>query len=150
VFWGGVGVGGFEVGLLTMAEIISVEESFEYSLLNFLKWLEIMTMEPIELCNAWGNYNVAWELVSDLKGDGNVIVTLPCSYLTDYQNQEVSSFLSSLGDIPEPLLVSATTTPANQEAMSHSCWMPYRESALELIETLESAAKRNKEYFASQ
>jgi hypothetical protein len=35
-----------------VADEITLEESFEYSLHNFLQWLEVMTLEPIELCNA--------------------------------------------------------------------------------------------------
>lgn len=51
-----------------MTDEITLAESFEYSLQSFLQWLDVMTLEPIDLCNAWGNYNVAWELVADLTG----------------------------------------------------------------------------------
>lgn len=132
-----------------MADEITLEESFEYSLHNFLQWLEVMTLEPIELCNAWGNYNVAWELVSDLNTDGGASISSPCSYLNVQQKQAIQSFLASLGNIPKSVLVGATSVSANQEAMSHPCWLPFKASASALLKTLQSAATRNKAYFAT-
>lgn len=132
-----------------MAVEITLEESFEYSLHNFLQWLEVMTLEPIELCKAWGNYNVAWEIVSDLNTDGTAAISSPCSYLNAQQKQAIQSFLASLGSIPKSVLVAATSIVANQEAMSHPCWLPFKASASALLKTLEPAANRNKEYFAT-
>jgi hypothetical protein len=130
-----------------MTESISEEESFEYCLKYFLQSLAVLIMEPIELCDVWGNYNVAWELVADLKFDGKSINSSNCSYLTDNQRQEVHAFIDGLAVIPETLFVSATTATANQQAMSHACWVPIRKSADALIHALESASKRNAEYF---
>jgi hypothetical protein len=135
---------------MMMADAISDEELFELSLSNFLEWLDVLTMEPVELCDTWENYNVAWELVSDLNADGGFVVAAKCGYLTERQNQEVRAFLDSLNLIPKSLLVSATTAAANQEAMSHTCWARYRESALALLSVLESAAERNRAYFSRQ
>ncbi|MEZ5456631.1 MAG: hypothetical protein R3F04_11065 [Lysobacteraceae bacterium] len=132
-----------------MAEKISLDESFEYSLHNFSQWLEIITLEPIELCNAWGNYNVAWEIVSDLNTDGIAAISNPCSYLDVRQKQAIQDFLASLGGIPKSVLVGAASIVANQEAMSHPCWLPFKTSAIALIKTLEPAATRNKEYFST-
>jgi len=132
-----------------VADEITLEESFEYSLHNFLQWLEVMTLEPIELCNAWGNYNVAWEIVSDLNTDGTAAISSPCSYLNALQNQAIQSFLASLGNIPKSVLVGASSIVANQEAMSHPCWLPCKASASALLKMLEPAATRNKEYFAT-
>lgn len=132
-----------------MLEEISLEESFEYSLHNFLQWLEVLTLEPIELCNAWGNYNVAWELVSDLNADGTAAISSPCGYLNEQQKKAIQSFIVSLGDIPKSVLVAATSISANQEAMSHPCWLPFKVSASALITTLEPVAIRNKAYFAT-
>jgi len=104
-------------------------------------------MEPVELCDTWGNYNVAWELVTDLNSEGNAVATMQCSYLTEEQKQEVLLFLSSLQNVPEALLVSATSVEANQKAMSHPSWLPYKKAALALLQVLNSAAERNKVYF---
>ncbi|ANQ84334.1 hypothetical protein dqs_1280 [Azoarcus olearius] len=132
-----------------MADVITPEESFEYSLHNFLQWLEVMTMEPVELCNAWGNYNVAWEFVSDLNTDGNAAITSSCSYLSEDQKQEIQSFLATLNSIPKSVLAGATSVSANQEAMSHPCWLPFKKSASALLKTLEPAAIKNRAYFSS-
>jgi hypothetical protein len=128
---------------------ITLDESFEYSLHNFLQWLEIMTLEPIELCHSWSNYNVAWELVSDLNTDGSAAISNPCSYLNTYQKQEIQNFLTSLGSIPKSVLDGATSIAANQKAMNHPCWLPFKTSSSALLKTLESAATRNRKYFAS-
>ena len=130
-----------------MAESITDKEAYEHCMFNLLQWLHVMTLQPVELCNAWGNYNVAWELVNDLKTDGNCTITMPCSSLTGGQKKMVEDFLDSLNKIPKALLVSATSVSANQEAMSHPCWLPYRESAAALLLELEAVASRNKEYF---
>ena len=128
---------------------MTLEESLEYSLHNFLQWLDVMTMEPVELCSTWGNYNVAWELVSDLNADGGVVITSPFSYLTAYQKRESQHFLNSLCNIPQSVLTGATSAAANQEAMSHPCWVPFKETASALLKALEPAAVRNRAYFAS-
>lgn len=133
-----------------MADEITLEESFEYSLHNFLQWLDVMTLEPVELCNAWGNYNVAWELVSDLNSDGNAAISNPYSYLNAYQKEEIQRFLASLENIPQSVLVGATSVSANQEAMSHPCWLPFKASASALLKTLEPAATTNRAYFANR
>lgn len=130
-----------------MPDTISLEESFEYSLRNFLEWLRIMTLEPVDLCNTMGNYNTAWELVADLKADGSSIITMPCSYLTADQKLEVHRFLDRLANIPEELLASATSAAANLRAMSHPSWMSYRSAASVLLRNLESAAGRNRQFF---
>ena len=107
-------------------------------------------MEPVELCDTWGNYNVAWELVADLNSDGSAVVTMPCSYLSEEQKQEVRLFLDGLRNVPKALLVSATSVEANQKAMSHPSWLPCKMTALALLQLLESAAERNKAYFSAQ
>jgi hypothetical protein len=129
---------------------VTGEEAFQYHLHNFLQWVNTLTMEAKELCDAWGNYNVAWELVSDLKEDGSAVITMPCSYLDETQKQEVSAFIKSLDNIPKSLLISATSVAANQTAMSDPRWGPYRRAAVILAQILESAAARNKEYFPKE
>jgi len=131
-----------------MTETIQDDELFEHNLHHFLEWLEVLVMQPKDACETWGNYNVAWELVNDLKLDGNAITANPYSYLTEDQKQEIINFLSSLVKIPESILVSATTPEANEEAMSHPYWKNYRLAAQKLIKILGSASKRNKEYFS--
>lgn len=133
-----------------MEDTITDEEAFEYSFHNFLQWLHVMTLQPVEQCDAWDNYNVAWELVNDLKSDGNFAITSPASYLTEQQKQKVRAFLESLSTVPQSLLVSATSIDANQKAMSHPCWVPLRESAGALLNQLEPAAKRNRIFFEKQ
>src|SRR5512142_1604259 len=102
-----------------MADTISDEEAFGYSFHNLLQWLQVMTLQPVEQCDAWGNYNVAWELVNDLKSDGNLTIAAPASYLTEQQKQEVRAFLENLSTVPQSLLVSTTSIDANLKAMSH-------------------------------
>ena len=106
-------------------------------------------MEPIELCNTWGNYNVAWELVDDLNSDGNAVITSSCGYLSEVQKQEIQRFLASLSNLPKSVLAGSASVAANQEAMSHPCWLPFKSASSALLETLESAAIRNRAYFAS-
>lgn len=130
-----------------MAEQASREETFELSLHSFLQWLGALAMGPKEACDMWGNYNVAWELIDDLKGHAKVILEHPDSYLTLPQRIEISRFLESLSAIPHNVLDSATSAEDNYAAMSHPCWQQYRKSAAHLMEILASAAKRNKEYF---
>jgi hypothetical protein len=129
--------------------MITEEENFEYNLRNFLKWLEVLAMDPIKQCNAWGNCNVAWELTTDLNADGNFIINSPYSYLDQNQKNQIDNFLTSLKNIPRSVLVSATSAAANQEAMSHPCWPPFRKRSSELIHILETANTRNKIYFTN-
>jgi len=132
-----------------MTDRVPLEESFEYSLRNFLEWLEIMAMEPTQLCNTWGNYNVAWELVTDLNVDGEEIVSMPCSYLSKEQKTAVIDFINNLKHIPEEVLTSATSAEENQKAMHNPCWLPHKKAAAILIQKLESAATKNRDYFSN-
>ena len=126
---------------------VTQQDAFEYSLRNFLEWLRIMTLPPADLCEVWGNYNVARELVSDLRTDGGAVVSTPGSYLSAVQKEVVADFLRSLEQIPRSILVSATSASANLEAMSNACWVPYRSFAGAVLDQLHSASVRNKEYF---
>lgn len=130
-----------------MGEEITNEEAYEYCLSNFLKWLDVLAMEPVELCDTWGNYNVAWELVNDLKTDGQCIVSMACGYLSESQKLKVRDFLGSLEAIPKSLLLGTTTVQENVEAMSHPCWQAYKKSSVALVQCLEPAAKRNRKFF---
>jgi hypothetical protein len=69
--------------------------------------------------------------------------------LNQDQKQAVRIFLTSLSNIPKSLLISATSASANFEAMSHSCWSPFRITAANLLKALESAAVQNQAYFSS-
>ena len=131
-----------------MANESDLQETFEQGLKLFIGFLEVMAMDPIEQCEVWGNYNVAWELVTDLKNEGHIISTFECSYLTEQQKHEVKNFINSLSCIPEVLLTQAITAIENQKAMSHPVWLPIREDAVKLIVNLQSAVVRNKEYCA--
>lgn len=130
-----------------MTDEVSLEETFELSLHSFLQWLAALAMGVGKACDTWGNYNVTWELIDDLKGHGQVILESPNSYLTHQQRIETSRFLESLNAIPGEVLKSATCVEENYAAMSHPCWGQYRESATRLMETLAPAAKKNEAYF---
>lgn len=130
-----------------MNETISLEESFEHSLRNFMNWLEQAKKQPVELCNTWGNYNVAWEIIADLTRDGTTIIAAPCSYLSEEQKRKVQTFLKSLAEIPEFLLDAATSHSANVEAMSDASWIPIRAGASLLLTSLAPLAERNRKYF---
>jgi Asp-tRNA(Asn)/Glu-tRNA(Gln) amidotransferase C subunit len=125
-----------------------LQETFEQELNLFIGFLEVMAMEPVEQCEVWGNYNVAWELVTDLKNKGLIISTYECSYLTEYQKEEVKNFINSLSSVPETFLIQATTATENIKAMCHPVWEPIRKDAAKLIKILQSAVVRNNEYFA--
>jgi len=131
-----------------VAKKSDLQETFEQGLSHFIGFLEVMSMEPVEQCEVWGNYNVAWELVTDLKNEGHIISTFECSYLTEQKKSEVKSFIASLSSVPEALLIQAITATENQHVMSHPAWVPIRKNAAKLISILQSAVVKNKEYFS--
>jgi len=130
-----------------MTEEMDAEETFENLLFYFLMWVQVTTLPLVELCKKWGNYNVAWELLHDLRSNGEAIVASTCSHLTADQKKAVTEFLQKLNSVPESLLVSATSADANHKVMSHSWWVPLRSSAALLLKNLDSATTRNAEYF---
>jgi hypothetical protein len=85
-----------------------------------------------------------------LKSDGYSAVSMPSSYLTQEQRKKVTEFLDSLNKLPESVMISATSIEANQKAMSHPCWATYQTSAAELIQELDSAAKKNRDFFSAE
>lgn len=106
-----------------------------------------MTLGANELCASWGNYNVAWELVSDLKLDGYLVVNSEATTLTPRQRRQVQRFLDCLDKIPSSLLAGATTAAANVAAMSHPAWVPYKNNAAALLNELAQVAEQNRRYF---
>ena len=130
-----------------MSEEITEEEAFENNLREFLRGLESLQLDPVELCESWGNYNVAGELIHFFRFDGGEIISKKCSYLDANQKQQVNNFLESLDNIPDSVIYACDTAEGNQKAMQNPCWETYRESAKLLIKILESASIRNKEYF---
>jgi len=90
-----------------MTEEMDAEETFENLLFYFLMWVQVTTLPLVELCKKWGNYNVAWELLHDLRSNGEAIVASTCSHLTADQKRRSQGF-QKLNSVPESLLVSAT------------------------------------------
>lgn len=125
---------------------MSDEEVFEQSYWNFFDALELMAEEAETQCKIMNYYNVAWELKDDII-IGYCLLKIASGKLSDVQQSAIRKFLVEVEKLPGHLFIATTTERDNLNAMSHSSWVPIRKHAVNLIQILEPATKRNKAFY---
>lgn len=127
---------------------MSERELFENCFYCFYEALKVMADDADVQCEKVGNYNVAWELIDDVSA-GASLLEMAGGNLTNNQKNEIKQLLSELKQVPESVLLQATTHDANLDVMSQPCWKGIRQYAAMLIKTLEPAKLNNEQYFNS-
>lgn len=130
-----------------MTDEISAEELFHHYFHYFSLALKVLEMDAVAQCNAMNNFNVAWEIRDDLLRDAAGILNYSDGDLSAGQRTLMHKLVIDLEAIPTAAMSGGRTAEASQRDMNHTCWIPLREQASQIIKALESAAKRNREYF---
>ncbi len=112
---------------------MSEREAFENGFFYFFEALEILASSPEAQCKRVGNYNVAWELKSDVSAVSYLLQSPSSSRLSAEQRQGISELVLALDTIPKQLLVSCTTEQGNVLVMNHDSWAPLRVQASALL-----------------
>jgi hypothetical protein len=125
---------------------IPEREAFENGFFYFCHALDILAAPPADQCELVGNYNVAWELKSDVSA-GSYLLTSPSSArLSTAQREGITDIIAALESIPSDVLVSCSDSVGNLAAMSHESWSPLRAQASKLLILLEPALRDCKRY----
>jgi len=102
---------------------------------TFRSAVEMLGLDPLDQCQAMGNYNVAWELKDDVSAGSFILASPNCS-LNAAQRKVVEELIEVLKKIPDDLLREAKSEADNLEAMNHPAWMPIRAKAAQAFELL--------------
>jgi len=118
-----------------MTSEISEEEGFSLAYRVFWDAVNMLAQNAVTQCNMMGNYNVAWELKSDISA-GSYLTKSNSSSLSQEQKSGIDNLIEALASVPDSVLISAKSASANLSAMNHLCWEPLRAQASELLELL--------------
>lgn len=132
-----------------MSKEISEEDAFANGFFYFIQAIKILSADAKVQCTCMGNYNVAWELKSDVSA-GAYLLNLPSAPLTQEEQDGIVAMVAALKEVPTSLLIEATTEAANKKAMSHPCWIPLRAHAAELLRLLAAATQRNESFLGKR
>ena len=126
---------------------ISEADDFANVFFYFIKALKVLAKDADAQCEYMGNYNVAWELKSDVSA-GAYLLNLP-GELTQREKDGIAAMVAALNELPVSLLAGATTETANKKAMNAPDWVPLRVRAAELLRLLSGAIRKNEAFLAS-
>jgi hypothetical protein len=129
---------------------LSEEEAFANSYFYFVDALTTLAADADAQCERMTNFNVAWEIKDDLSRGASLLRLPGAQDLTSEERRGIADLLTALNDIPEFLLVAATTKAANLKAMNHSSWTPLRQRASELLSLLAATTRRNEAFLAGR
>jgi hypothetical protein len=127
-----------------LTDTIDAEETFHNVFSQFIATLRFLAMEPEAVCEAQGNYNVAFELQQE---------ALSGRYLVDRGRLDraeeiaINAFASSVSDIPKSALVFAEGHEPNVRNMRHAAWTRIRAQAASLLVLLAPRIAENNAYF---
>ncbi|RDU94539.1 hypothetical protein [Trinickia dinghuensis] len=124
---------------------LSPDEQFANAYYHFIEALKILAEDADVQCDLMGNYNTAWEIKHDVSA-GLLLLNLP-NRLAEQERDAIAAIVTALDQIPATVLEGDTTTAGSLRAMNHSCWVPLRAHAAELLNLLSSATSRNEAYF---
>lgn len=130
-------------------EKMSEEEAFAHAFFYFIKALKVLAADADEQCEYMSNYNVAWELKSDVSRSAGLLKLPGARELTQDEKDGIAAMVAALSALPASLLVAATTEAANKKAMNDPCWIPVRVRAAELLSLLAAATARNEAFLKS-
>jgi hypothetical protein len=108
---------------------LSEKEAIENELCYLGKALHTLSLGPKEQCEIMGNFNVAWELKSDVSR-GLSIVESRCLDFSAAQETAMRQLIDLLNKVPNSVLAQATTPEENLRAMRHRSWNSPRKHAL--------------------
>jgi hypothetical protein len=121
---------------------ISERESFENGYYYFVQAIDTLSLPADAQLQRMGNcpYNLAWELVYDVRAGEYLLRSPSSSRLSHAQRQAIEALLTELTGVPSELFVGGGRV-RNLEVMSHPFWQPLRLRAAHLLRELEPATK---------
>ena len=121
---------------------ISERESFENGYYYFVQAVDTLSLSADAQCERMAGcpYNVAWDLMHDLRAGDYLLRSPSSSRLSHAQRQATEALLAHLNSVPPELFVGEGRV-RNLEVMSHPFWQPLRLRAAQLLRELESATE---------
>ena len=101
----------------------------------FAMSLDFLARGPEEQCALMGNYNVAWELKTDVQAGAYLVASSP-EMFSVAQAESIRALSLGLETIPTDVLNAAVGAELNAAAMRHEVWIPLRHRAASLLSAL--------------
>ena len=130
------------------SEPISEREGFENSYRVFRQTVEALALPPAETCEAYGGYNVAGELVLDVRA-GQYLCESPVSTLTSEQKAAIAQLIRAVDSVPAEAVSFTDRRSESVANLEHPSWAPVRTQAATLLAILASATMANNAYFSA-
>jgi hypothetical protein len=121
-------------------------EGFENACHYFVLALKSLAASPEEACEMNGWFNTAFEIKHDVEAGPCLFNNVACP-LTDEHKAAITSLVSALQAIPEDAWSFTQVRQESLTHMQHPGWLPAREMASRLLESLQPITDRNTRYF---
>jgi hypothetical protein len=128
-------------------EEISNEEDFENAYRVFIMCLDALASTPEVACETYGNYNVAWEIKHDVSA-GVYLAKNPAHRLSEKHIADIVKIAGMLNSLPESAIKFTNIIEESLENMRHPAWVPARQMAGQLLESLRPVTETNEKYFS--
>lgn len=126
-------------------ETMGPEETYHHVFFYFIQALRVLAMDPELQCEAQGNYNVAFELQSEILSGRYLIGK---DRLSDLEESTVAALASAIDAVPDSALAFAKGHASNVRNMMNPAWTPIRAQAASLLALLDARISENNAYFA--
>lgn len=123
--------------------VIPDEEAFEASFRVFLNAVEALSKSPVEACEQYGHYNVAWEIKDDVSA-GLYLFNNPKCKLSAQQRGAVSGLVEALREVPDGVVVFTDVRSESLARMQHPSWAVARVQAANVLRLLEPLSSRGR------
>ena len=124
----------------TVLPPIEEADAFHNAFRTYFMAVETLAAEPEDQCEQLGDYNVAWELKSDVQS-GRYL--LKRGHLSAEEEQLIESLAFVLEEVNTQALPAGAGREPNLRAMSHPSWAPSRSLARTAQPVLARAAQRS-------
>ena len=121
---------------------ISHEEEFGNAYRVFHQALEALAMEPAQTCEAYGHYNVAWEIVDDVSA-GRYLFDNPSCPFSQQQRTVLAQIATALSNAPADVVRFTNIKQESLTQMSHAFWAPIRDQARAAVTLLGPITAQN-------
>jgi hypothetical protein len=125
-------------------EAMGPEETYHHVFFYVIQALKILAMDPEQQCEAQGNYNVAFELQSEILSGRYPIGK---GRLSALEESAIAGLASVIAAVPDSALVFANGHAPNVRNMMNPAWAPMRAQAASILALLESRIAENNAYF---
>jgi hypothetical protein len=131
-----------------MAEPQEFDDLWENAYYSFIESLRSLASTPEEICEQFGDFNVAFELYRDV-GRGSYLKNSSSHRLSVDHIRLIDELNSVLNDLPPEAIASTSVAGESIGRLRHAAWVRPRELAAALLIELSNLTASNASYIYS-